>query len=69
MDKVSMPYLFPSQGIKQNMLLNSYLDVLYVHVLFGEEKINLTYRSGVLVGYFMFLQVISLFGLNNIEFQ
>ena len=54
MDKVSMPYLFPSQGIKQNMLLNSYLDVLYVHVLFGEAKINLTYRSGVLVGYFMF---------------
>ena len=26
MDKVSMSYLFPSQDIKQNMLLSSYLD-------------------------------------------
>ena len=26
MDKVSMSYLFPSQDIKQNLLLSSYLD-------------------------------------------
>ena len=35
MDKASMSYLFPSQDIKQNVLLSSYLDNWWHHDLFS----------------------------------